>query len=377
MFVDIYAIQNVPPSNINRDDTGSPKTAYYGGVLRARVSSQAWKRAIRREFVNTLSKDNLGVRTKLAVALIADRIVKNADVSQERAEELASAVILATGLKVKASDRAGSQTGKPVTEYLIFIAESELNKLADIAIRWNADNEDISKPSATMKKEVLGVFHGVQAIDIALFGRMLADAPNLNEDASAQVAHAISVDKVTQEYDYFTAVDDCADEDNAGAAMIDTVSFNSSTLYRYATVNVNALEQQLKDKEATAQGVVAFVEAFVRSMPTGKQNTFANRTLPSSIVVAIRKDQPINMVTAFEDPVQAKPGESVSELAAERLGTKIFEYEHAFDEKSIQAWNTVAGDPVEALDAVSNPSTLSSLKTQLHDSLLSELELGE
>lgn len=377
MFVDIYAIQNVPPSNINRDDTGSPKTAYYGGVLRARVSSQAWKRAIRHEFKDTLPKDTLGVRTKLAVALIAERVTKSGDVSQERAEELASAVIQAAGLTVKASGRAGSQTGKPVTEYLIFIAESELNKLAHIAIKWNADNEDISKPSATMKKEVLGVFHEVQAIDIALFGRMLADAPNLNEDASAQVAHAISVDKVTQEYDYFTAVDDCADEDNAGAAMIDTVSFNSSTLYRYATVNVNALELQLGDKEAAAQGVVAFVEAFIRSMPTGKQNTFANRTLPSSIVVAIRKDQPINMVTAFEDPVQAKPGESVSKLAAEQLGTKIFEYEHAFDAKSIQAWNTVAGDPVEALDAVSNPSTLNSLKTQLHDSLLAQLELGE
>lgn len=59
MFIDIYALQTVPPSNINRDDTGSPKTAMYGGVRRARVSSQAWKRAMRESFPEYLPELSL------------------------------------------------------------------------------------------------------------------------------------------------------------------------------------------------------------------------------------------------------------------------------------------------------------------------------
>ena len=141
---------------------------------------------------------------------------------------------------------------------------------------------------------------------------MLADAPDLNTDASAQVAHAFSIDQITPEYDYFTAVDDCASEDNAGAAMIDTVGFNSSTLYRYATVNIDVLRDQLQDDSATVEGVVAFVEAFVKSMPSGKQNTFANHTLPEDVVVTLRESQPISAADAFEDPVRRKDGISVS-----------------------------------------------------------------
>ena len=64
LFVDINIIQTVPPSCINRDDTGSPKTAIYGGVRRARVSSQSWKKAVRDEFKLRFDGDDLATRTK-------------------------------------------------------------------------------------------------------------------------------------------------------------------------------------------------------------------------------------------------------------------------------------------------------------------------
>jgi CRISPR system Cascade subunit CasC len=66
IFLDVHALQTVPPSNLNRDDTGAPKTALYGGVPRARVSSQAWKRATRTYFADEhlLEPSELGVRTK-------------------------------------------------------------------------------------------------------------------------------------------------------------------------------------------------------------------------------------------------------------------------------------------------------------------------
>lgn len=374
MFIDLYGLQNVPPSNINRDDTGSPKVAYYGGVLRSRVSSQAWKRAMREMFPSLLESSRLGVRTKNAVALIRDAIVAKRPELAEEAESMAQFALSATGVKVKESDRAGKDKGSLATEYLIFIAYREIGQLADIAIAWHdAGIDAASKPTAAMKKEIDAVFHGVQAVDIALFGRMLADAPDLNTDASAQVAHAISVDRVTPEYDYFTAVDDCASEDNAGAAMLDTVGFNSSTLYRYATLNVDALQDQLRDATATVEGVAAFVEAFIRSMPTGKQNTFANRTLPAACVVIIRDDQPINVVGAFEDPVRPAEGASISRQAAVRLGRKLAYVHAAYGETPRKAWNITADESVPELDTVSKHVSFPEMKAELKAALTQAL----
>ena len=141
------------------------------------------------------------------------------------------------------------------------------------------------------------------SVDIALFGRMAASDPTLNYDAAAQVAHAISTHAVQNEYDYFTAVDDLQKDDNAGAGHLGTVEFNSSTLYRYATVNASELEKTL-GKENAAETVKKFGQAFICSMPTGKENSFANRTFPDTVYITVRKDQPVNLCGAFESPVK-------------------------------------------------------------------------
>lgn len=364
-LLDIHCIQQVPPSNINRDDTGSPKTAYVGGALRSRVSSQAWKRAMRGVFGDMLDSSKLGKRTKGVVTLIADSITSKRPDLAESAEGLAQKVMAAAGFKVKASDRAGADKGSLATDYLIFIANNEIDKLADLAIAAFDEGEDVSK----MKKEVSAIFHGPQAVDIALFGRMLADAPDLNTDASAQVAHAFSIDQITPEYDYFTAVDDCASEDNAGAAMIDTVGFNSSTLYRYATVNIDVLRDQLQDDSATVEGVVAFVEAFVKSMPSGKQNTFANHTLPEDVVVTLRESQPISAADAFEDPVRRKDGISVSRQGVERLGERLNDIRVNYGEEPVKAWYVATGGAVSSLNEWCEQVSLPDLEQSLKETL--------
>lgn len=371
MFVDIYAIQTVPSSNINRDDTGNPKSALFGGAYRARVSSQAWKKAIRSEFAGLLDEKDLGVRTKLAAELIAEAITdKRPDLSDD-AIALAVAALNAAGIAVEASKRSGEDEGKPSTKYLVFISRAEMAKLADVAIKWHGQADDWkSAASKQMKKDVASVFHGLHGVEIALFGRMLADAPDLNVDACCQVAHAISVDAVTQEYDYFTAVDDCAADDNAGAGMIGTIGFNSSTLYRYATIDVNSLTDQLGSREASSKAVVAFVEAFVRAMPTGKQNTFANRTLPNSVMVSLRDCQPVNLVSAFECPVRADSGESISRRASELLGEKAHVVEEMFDVGARVAWNVVDDRPVEQLDFVSKHVSMRDMLSELGTELL-------
>ena len=377
MYLDLYALQSVPPSNINRDDTGSPKTAMYGGALRARVSSQAWKRAMREMFSDLLPEGQLGVRTKFVVPLIADRIATKREDLAERSVDFAKAVLDATGIKSSETDRKGSDEGTLATGYLVFIANRELDDLADIAISWADGGVDPKKPDSKSKKDVQKAFKGIQAVDIALFGRMLADASDFNVDACSQVAHAISVNEISQEYDYFTAVDDCAADDNAGAGMLGTVSFNSSTLYRYATVNVDALMEQLESTEATACGVAAFVEAFVKSMPTGKQNTFANRTLPNVVAVSLRDDQPINLATAFERPVYAERDRSITQIAAERLAACAKDVEGAFAHPASKSWHVSYGVDAASLEYFGEGVSFDALVTAVREAIESALASEE
>lgn len=377
MYLDLYALQSVPPSNINRDDTGSPKTAMYGGALRARVSSQAWKRAMREMFSNLLPEGQLGVRTKFVVSLIAERIAAKREDLAEQSVDFAKAVLDATGIKSSETDRKGSDEGTLATGYLVFIANRELDDLADVAIAWADGGVDPKKPDGKSKKDVQRAFKGIQAVDIALFGRMLADASDFNVDACAQVAHAISVNEISQEYDYFTAVDDCAADDNAGAGMLGTVSFNSSTLYRYATVNVDALMGQLESAEATASGVAAFVEAFVKSMPTGKQNTFANRTLPNVVAVSLREDQPVNLATAFERPVYAERERSITQVAAARLAACAQDVEGAFVHPATKSWHVSYGVDAASLDYFGDDVSFDDLVTAVREAIESALASEE
>ncbi len=150
-------------------------------------------------------------------------------------------------------------------------------------------------------RAVLGEGH---PIDVALFGRMVADIPNLNVDAAVQVAHALSTHAVETEFDYYTAVDDENTADETGAGMIGTLEFTSATLYRYATVGLHQLVDNLGDSEAALQALRNFLMAFTTSMPTGHQNSYAHRTIPNLVTIAVRTDQPVNLVSAFERPVR-------------------------------------------------------------------------
>ena len=278
LYMDLHVLQTVPPSCVNRDDTGSPKTAVYGGTTRARVSSQAWKRAMRVMFRDELlNRDQVGERTKKVRQLIAHEIAQIAP--DQDAEKLAEAAMSNIGLKISGKTND--------LDTLFFLSHAQAKAVAALAVEGTAKKADYQK-----------AFKDAPAVDMVLFGRMVASDPSINYDAAAQVAHSISTHAVQNEFDYFTAVDDCAPEDNAGAGHLGTLEFNSSTLYRYATVNVLELQKHL-GAEDTAETARVFAEAFIRSMPTGKQNSYANRTLPDAVYITLRQDQPVNLCGAF------------------------------------------------------------------------------
>lgn len=307
-YIDIHVLQTVPPSCINRDDTGSPKTAIYGGTPRARVSSQAWKKAMRNKFHEIFDEKYIGKRTKKVGDLIAQQIkLLDSSIDDEKALKMAADAL--SMVNITLSKKKSNQT-----DVLMFLSDAQAKAVAELRVNECKD-----------KKKYLAALDENPSIDMSLFGRMVAADPSLNFDAAAQVAHSISTHTVHNEYDYFTAVDDLSEEDTSGAGHLGTIEFNSSTLYRYATVNANELYQNLGD--LTAKAIRGFVQAFVLSMPTGKQNTFANLTFPDFVYVAVREDQSVNLCGAFEKPISSRNGGYLeeSEKALLKYADKVYE----------------------------------------------------
>jgi len=323
LFVEFHLIQNFAPSNLNRDDTGAPKDALFGGHRRARVSSQCFKRAIRltSQKSTSIPAEFQGVRTKKLVQMIEERLAATGRTDARRRVE---AALSAAGLKVKEDGR---------TEYLLFLGTKEIDGFAQlIGEYWDeldtpvAAGEKKSKKEAKANapaevvKKAKALLDGGKAVDVALFGRMLADLPEVNQDAACQVAHAISTHRVEREFDYFTAVDDKGDAEETGAGMIGQIEFNSATFYRYAVIDFAKLVSNLQgDVELALSGLEAFTKAMAMAIPTGKQNTFAAHNLPAFVGVTLRASSPINLANAFEKPVWPDQKQPLSTLSIKAL----------------------------------------------------------
>ncbi|AXI78472.1 type I-E CRISPR-associated protein Cas7/Cse4/CasC [Peterkaempfera bronchialis] len=390
-IIDVHVLQTVPPSNLNRDDTGSPKTAVYGGVRRARVSSQAWKRATRRAFQDLLDPADLGVRTRRVAEVLAERITaQEPSLSGDEALALAAETIAAaTGSKIEVPKRKAESAKKkgepeppPESSYLMFLSARQLDGLAALAIDGAEDIKAFlkDKENKARAKEIADSRHSV---DVALFGRMVADSADINVDAAAQVAHAISVHQVENESDYYTAVDDRNEkEEETGAGMIGTVDFNSATLYRYAALDVDRLRDNLgvglrEDEpktEPVRRAVRAFLHGFISSMPTGKVNTFGNHTLPEAVVVTLRSARPISFVAAFEEPVLPKQDVGGHLYgASEQLVAHVSDIERAYEVTADPAWVLRVGAATERLGALGTEVTLSGLLDSVGDAVTERL----
>jgi CRISPR system Cascade subunit CasC len=337
--IEIHIVQNFAPSNLNRDDTGSPKDADFGGHRRARVSSQCQKRAVRNYFKDhdLIPAANRALRTKRLLEHVGTRLAKSG--RDEAAINRAITTALAAG-GLKLDERN-------LTQYLMFLGEGEIAKFAalvdqhfdvlakepDAPAANGGKKKTAKKDKAEAKsaapeevqKAVPALLDGGKAADLALFGRMLADLSEKNVDAACQVAHAISTNKIhSMEMDYYTAVDDI-NNDNPGADMIGTIEFNSACFYRYATLDVAELVGGYRDEKKTRsfglQGDVelarttaeAFLKSFIHAIPTGKQNSFAAHNPPSLAFAVVRDGSSVSLANAFVKPITPRSDESLVE----------------------------------------------------------------
>lgn len=308
--LELHILQSVPVACLNRDDFGSPKTALFGNVQRARVSSQCWKRAARERMQEEDPVLFGGRRTRLIVDSLSRLLQEKHGFDEEKArksaEELANAV---------------SKLDTPPTRVktLFFTSPLELEALA--AAYAGGDKPD--KAVKGLAKKPL-----TDAADIALFGRMVASDHSLTLEGAAMFSHALSTHKVSNEIDFFAAVDDLQSEDEAGAGMTGTLEFNSATYYRFAALNLDLLEKHLAALavEERRSVVSRFVEAVLSSVPGARKNSMHAATLPSHVLLVVReKGHPVQLVNAFEKPVWTRGGlmeESVARLEAEYADMK-------------------------------------------------------
>jgi CRISPR system Cascade subunit CasC len=361
MNIELHLIQNFAPSNLNRSDTGTPKECEFGGVRRARVSSQCFKRAVRDHFKSGLdtSPETLAQRSKRLHKKLTE-IAEEKKLSIGNLEHCIEALLSACGIFLveeenQVTDESGSEKtlwiGGGESETLAFLGEDTLKEIVSII---ENHSEPVSKAGEVFKayreekrkgdkykgsiakedkkklagkvKTALGKdlsaqleksLDGSKAADLALFGRMLADLPESNVDAACQVAHAISTHKVGVEFDFYTAVDDLLPTGETGAGMMGTIEFNSACFYRYANIDVKQLKENLgKDDELTYATIEAFIRSMIHAIPTGKQNSMAAQNLPSFILAVVRPTGFWSLANAFVNPVKATDivAESIKKL---------------------------------------------------------------
>lgn len=308
MLYEIHILKNYPPTNLNRDDTGAPKTCMFGNVMRGRISSQCLKRSWRTDptFRAEIGEENLGVRTRRLPQLVGEKLLEMGvdptfvEAVQPRLSGFGNA------------DGKESKDGK-ITNQVIFYAPDDITAIAE-AVKAELDKcQNIKEVKALKAKDLQAAIKSANArpvtLDIALFGRMVTSPALKNLESAMQVAHGISVNKVSLDSDYFTAMDDLlVGTEEVGSAMIGEVDFNSSCYYVYANIDTDILQENLKDSDNAEAIIKKAVPALIRAMafanPSGKQNSFAGHVLPSVVMVECKNQKiPVSMVNAFEEPV--------------------------------------------------------------------------
>lgn len=311
MLLEMHMLKNYPPVNLNRDDSGAPKSCMFGGVARSRVSSQCLKRSWRTSplLAQAVGAEHMGIRTRQLPQLVAEKLTE-LGVSSDYVEAIFSK-LSGFGNKDGSENKEGNYTAQ-----IIFYAPEDIQTVAEAIQEKLADCATLKEVKALKAKELQEAVKGADVrpitLDMALFGRMVTSNAFRDVEAAMQVAHAISTNKLNMESDYFTAMDDLlsgATMEESGSAMIGDTDYNSACYYLYASLDTDILRDNLKYTEDSETLIRTAIPALVRTMaltnPSGKQNSFAGNVLPSAILIELKDEKvPVSMVNAFARPVK-------------------------------------------------------------------------
>jgi len=340
-LIELHILQSFPVTCLNRDDLGAPKSARFGGVERARVSSQCWKRAIR-EFVHQATPALFGASRSKILGPAIEKAAKDLG-----ADERTTAAVKEIVLDVMKRDEKKEDTVKTL---FFFSPESLLNvvrplvkdgdkKLSPEIVEGLLSSDDkvikkAKKEAEKVSKDLLKAFGEKvsDAADIALFGRMVADDASQTVEGAALFSHALSTHAVRSELDFFSAVDDeKKGADDAGAGQIGTIEYSSACYYRYVGINLDLLKKSNLFDQAQLKAVLEnFINAVIFANPVARRNSMFGQTLPSYVLAVKRTGQPLSLANAFEKPVEAKRGSGFIEPSIVALKKEWFDLKNTF-----------------------------------------------
>jgi CRISPR system Cascade subunit CasC len=317
-LIELHILQSFPVSCLNRDDVGAPKSAIFGGVNRARISSQCLKRAIREQAQELCPALFQGHRSRLIIEPMQEALAK-AGVKEPAATETAKLV----GEYLATFDKEAEKKGELKVKTLMFLSPSEIQEMAQALaaiLKKNPKAKDLEKAAAKAAKNAALK----DAADIAIFGRMVASDHSLTLEGAGLFSHALSTHRADNEIDFFAAVDDLQKAEESGAGMTGTLEFTSACYYRYAGLNLDLLRSHLKALSANElkHVVEAFLRAALLAVPGARKNSMNAHTVPAYVLGTLKeKGQPIQLVNAFETPVRPKGDglvkDSIASLEAE------------------------------------------------------------
>lgn len=323
-FIQLHFLTAYPPSNPNRDDQGRPKTAIYGGVTRLRLSSQSLKRAARlSDAMRMALEGHMGERTQRLGEEVRKHLLDNG-ANEKKADEISKTIANTFG---KLDETAIKKNPAHVRiRQLAFISPDERAKAFEVADKL-LDGE---KPE-NLKDLILRTADG--AVDVAMFGRMLADDPQFNREAAVQLSHAITTHKAAVEDDWYTAVDDLKrPAEDMGAAFLDEAGFGSGVYYLYACIDTNLLLDNLAgDRVLARRALAAVTEAFATASPSGKRNSFSHHTRAAYIRAESGNQQPYSLASAFLKPVI---GDDLMGASVSALEEMVKKFDQAYGERS-------------------------------------------
>lgn len=338
MLIEVHMLKNFAPTNLNRDESGAPKSCMFGGVKRGRISSQCLKHSWRSSayFQEEIGKDAISIRTRKLPDIVAEKL-SEANIPED-VMGIVKSQLSGIGTKDGAPNKKENKTNKKEnktnekenkTAQIIMYSSSDIDAIVDYVKSTvegkNANEVEKLFTKASIQAALKKNTKRSVSLDMALFGRMVTSDAFANVEASMQVAHAISTNKIMMESDFFNAVDDFIDgNEETESAILDDIDYNSSCYYLYASIDTDKLLSNMcidMDDSAYISTIIPrIVETIAFTNPTGKQNSFAGHSLPSAVLVEVKdKKVPVSYANAFEIPARANINGGIVDNSIQKL----------------------------------------------------------
>lgn len=409
MLIEVHMLKNHAPANLNRDDSGSPKECMFGGVRRARISSQCIKHSIRKSpvFIDVLG-DNLGLRTKAFLNHLHEYL-EGIQASGEEVSMICQLfpLLMASSSSIEEAKHADGEDESSIlkTKQLIFSSYAEIEAVGRVMLDRFRENpakftelispkkeNNIKIKRATFARKIDVELRKIdnteeyglpRTIDVSLFGRMTTSAMINDVKSAVQVAHAISTHKIDKEYDYFTAVDDLS-KDDEGAGMLSDVEYNSACFYKYFSIDYDGLCKNLTGESAgrsnipdtekqkaivlANKAIFALIQSSILTTPSGKQNSFAAHQLPAAVLVEVRPYQtPVSYANAFVDPARAGRDGDLVAASLKKLATHVEALTSGFNLTTSGRWLLAPEHPDYVIAGVERVSDLRTLCARVQE----------